>query len=185
MNSTTSTEQQSAAEEIPMTPKLAFGVLLGVIVVVAGFVFLTVSVGVVEMWAGFLFLLYWAGIEHVDMEKLPSCIVGGFFGILLAYLAHGMGALAGVDHNTSLMLFVGLLLVVIYFQILGKFTILINMMTMLYLTVGSIPAIQESASAVGMASALALAILYFGGIAWAGQKLVAAKGAAQQKGNSA
>ena len=94
----------------------------------------------------------------------------------MAYLSHGMGGLVGVDQNTGMMFFGGLILVVVYIQILGKFTIAINLMTMLYLTVGTIPAIQQSASATGMASALALAILYFCGIVWGGKKLVAAKG---------
>lgn len=175
MTSSTATEQASTTEETAMSPLVAVGVLLGVIVVVAGYLFLAGSLGVAEFWAGFLFLLYWAGIEHMDMETLPSSIVGGFFGIFLAFLSHEMAALVGLDQNTGMMVFLGVLLVVIFFQILGKLTIAINMMTMLYLTVGTIPAIQENTTAVGMASALALAIVYFCGLIWAGKKLVPSK----------
>jgi hypothetical protein len=41
-----------------LTPLMALGVLIGVILVLLGFVGLVILFGVTEIWAGFLFLLY-------------------------------------------------------------------------------------------------------------------------------
>lgn len=171
-------ESDAPYQEVPsqtaaptaVTPGKALLILAGVVVVVAGFILLTSALGIPDFWAGFLFLLYWAGIQHTDTRQLLPSITGAFFGVLLLYLSHGLPDWFG---DAGLFAFVGLLIVVIYCQILGLFAVAINMIAMLYLTVGTIPAVQEHCTISDIASALVLGIVYFVGIILGGKQLMA------------
>jgi hypothetical protein len=151
-----------------MTPAKGLLVLAGVVVVVGAFIGLNHVLGIKEFWAGFLFLLYWTGFEHMKFDKLPSCIVGALFGLLLAYL---LFALPGWMGPTGGLVFLGLILVVIYCQIMGWLTLAINMCAMLFLTVGTIPVVQAGVNFANAFIALGLGIVFFGGLFWIGNLL--------------
>lgn len=160
---------------LPMTPVKGLLVLLGIIVVVAGFIALNIALGVHEFWAGFLFLLYWAGIEHVAWDKLIPCVVGAVVGLTMAWL---LFALPGWFGETGGYVFLGLILVLVYCQVMGWLSVAINLTTMLYLTAGTIPAVQEGVKFDQAFISLSLAFAYFIGLVWVGMKLMARRTAA-------
>ena len=156
-----------------LTPLMALGVLIGVIAVLLGFVGLVVLFGVTEIWAGFLFLLYWGGIHKLDMSEFPHAAVGSLFGLILVFLSHDLGPLVGLP-TLTLPLFLCVICVLVYFQILGKLHIFNNLAAMLFLTVGTIPLLAD-VSIIDIAKGIVLSILYFGAIGWLGATLVAKK----------
>jgi hypothetical protein len=160
MNDSTHNEAANAAAPA-MSPAKGLLILGGVVVVVGGFIGLNTALGIKEFWGGFLFLLWWTGVEHMKFEKLPSCIIGALVGLALSYLLHALpqwiGPLGGL-------VFLGLILVVVYCQIMGWLAIAINMIAMLFLTVGTIPAVQAGADFAGVLAALILGVIYFVGL---------------------
>lgn len=161
------------SETKPLSPLTALGVLLAVIALIAGFIGLVVLFNITEVWAGFLFLLYWGGVHHLDLKEYPAAALGSCFGLLLIYLAHNLGTLLGLP-ELSLPLFLVLICAVVYFQILGKFTLVINLAAMLFLTVGTIPQLADI-KVVEIGNAVALSAAYFGLVAALGHWIAAQK----------
>jgi hypothetical protein len=169
----------SQNQESPtVSPLAAFGVLLGVIAVILGFLGLVVLLSITEVWAGFLFLLYWGGIQHLELKEYPAATLGSLFGLLLIYLAHNLGTILGLP-DLSLPLFLGVICTVVYLQILGKFSLVINLASMLFLTVGTIPQLAEL-DILNIAKAVALSALYFGLLAAIGNTMMAHKASAKE-----
>ena len=165
MNDATQGHASAAAPATKLSPGVGLLVLVGLIVVIGAFLWLTHLMSITEVWVAFLFLLYWAGINHSSMAMLPACIFGAVFGLLLAYALQLLPQLMG---NAGLLVFLGLILAIVFCQIVGWLTLMINMSTMLFLTVGTIPPIQAGFQLTGMLMALAAGIVYFGGIIWLG-----------------
>lgn len=167
--------QSSSDTEVPMTPGKGLLVLAAVVVVIGAFLAFTHSLGIVEVWAAFLFLLYWTGIDHAAVDKLPACIVGAALGLLMGYLLKMLPAWLG---DMGGLVFVGAVLLLVYCQVMGWLTVAVNMVTMLYLTVTTIPPIQAGVDFSGAFLALAVGIAYFGSLVWGGhwwQKRAATK----------
>lgn len=150
--------------QVPMTPLKGLLVLLGVMVVVAGFIVLNTVLGIHEYWAGFLSLMYWTGIEHMQFEKLPACIVGALLGLLMGWLLLMLPTWFG--EQTGGLIFLGLVLPLVYCMVMGWVPVAVNLMTMLFLTVGTIPAVQSEVNFTHALIALLLAIAYFVGLVW-------------------
>ena len=161
------------SESNPLSSLAALGVLLAVIALILGFIGLVALFNITEVWAGFLFLLYWGGIHHLDLKEYPAAALGSCFGLLLIYLAHNLGTLLGYP-ELSLPLFLVLICTVVYFQILGKFTFVINLAAMLFLTVGTIPQLSEL-NVFDIGKAVVLSASYFGLIAALGNWMAARK----------
>ena len=161
------------SESNPLSSLAALGVLLAVIALILGFIGLVALFNITEVWAGFLFLLYWGGIHHLDLKEYPAAALGSCFGLLLIYLAHNLGTLLGYP-ELSLPLFLVLICTVVYFQILGKFTFVINLAAMLFLTVGTIPQVSEL-NEFDIGKAVVLSAAYFGLIAALGNWMAARK----------
>lgn len=157
-----------------MTPLKGLLVLLGIVVVVAGFIALNTALGIHEFWTGFLFLLYWAGIEHVAWDKLAACVVGAVVGLLMAWL---LFALPGWLGETGGLVFLALILVAIYCQVMGWLPMAVNLTTMLFLTAGTIPAVQSEVNFSHAFISLGLALVYFISLVWIGRRLMARKAA--------
>ena len=66
------------------------------------------------------------------------------------------------------LVFLGAVLVLVYFQVMGWATTAVNMVTMLFLTATTIPAIQADVDFGDAALALVLGIIFFGALVWAG-----------------
>ena len=162
----------ATTETAPITPLKGLLVLLGIIVVVGGFIALNSALGVHEFWAGFLFLLYWAGIEHVAWDKLAACVVGAVVGLTMAWL---LFALPGWFGEAGGFIFLGLILVLVYCQVMGWLPVAVNLTTMLFLTAGTIPAVQSGVNFAHAFIALGLAFVCFIGLVWVGTRLIARK----------
>ena len=166
------------SETKPLSPLAALGVLVAVIALIAGFIGLVVLFNITEVWAGFLFLLYWGGIHHLALKEYPAATLGSLFGLLLIYLAHNLGTIVGLP-DLSLPLFLGVICTVVYFQILGKFSLVINLAAMLFLTVGTIPQLA-GLDILNIAKAVALSALYFGLLAAIGNTVMTHKASAKE-----
>ena len=166
-------------ENPAMSPLLALGILAAVIAILLIFIGLVALIGVTEVWAGFLFLLYWGGIHKLNMEEYAPAFIGALFGLVLIYLAHHLGELVG-NPDLGLALFLALICVLVYFQILGKLHLFNNLAAMLFLTVGTIPQLTDI-SVVEMGKGIAASAIYFGALGWVGAKLAAKKQTASEK----
>lgn len=162
MNRDNSTDRNSAAAaEAAPTPPKGLLMLAGTVVVVGAFIALNHALGIVDIWAAFLFLLYWGMIEKMNLAKLPNCVIGALLGLLTAYLLQTLPLTLGF--SGKVIAFIAILLLV-YSLIMGWLTIAINGMTMLFLTVVTIPALQPHIDFANLLIALALGIAYFGGL---------------------
>lgn len=146
-----------------MSPLKGLLILLAVIVVIAGYIAATIALHLSEPWAGFLFLLYWSMVEQAKLDRIAPSVIGAFVGMgtaaMMALLppAIGMGPGMGV--------FMAVVLVLVYAIIMGWAPIAVNMATMLFLTVGTIPYVQAHADFAQIFFGIGAGIVYFGGLA--------------------
>lgn len=105
----------------------------------------------------------------MKLEQLPACAGGALCGTFLAYLLQTLPAIYGVP---GVCIAVGLIVASVYCQIMGWLLRLVNVATMLFLTVGAIPTIQEHGNFADIAAALLLGIVFFS-LPVAGLKLIA------------
>jgi hypothetical protein len=64
--------------------------------------------------------------------------------------------------------FLAAVLVLVYLQVMNWLATAVNMVTMLFLTVTTIPAIQSGVDFADAAVALAVGIVFFAALVWAG-----------------
>ena len=160
----------------PMTPTKGLLVLLGVIVVIGAFVWLCLAVGTRQFWTAFVFLLCWASVEHMAFDKLAHCVVGGLAGLMLAWSEH---LLPGWLGDSGKLVFFGIILVAVYAIIMGWVPVLINFAFMLFLTIGTIPAVQQGLDFPGAFTAMALGMVFFPLLVWVGMRVMAMRATAQ------
>lgn len=161
METTTVASPELAASS--MSPLTGLMILGAVVLVVVGFIMLTMAFGNKDPWVGFLFLTYWAGREEMKFEELPKCVGGALFGIFMAYLLQVLPPQMGA---TGLYVAVGVILIAVYCQVMGWFPVVANVVAMLFLTVGAVPYIQSNGNFANIAFALVLGILFFAGLVW-------------------
>ncbi|GAB3115420.1 hypothetical protein G8770_08750 [Aestuariicella hydrocarbonica] len=166
-NETTATHAQPA-----MTPLIALATVIGVVVVIAVFLAVCHVLGITEYWAGFLFVLYWGMIEKVEVSRLPATIVGGVVGLLLGFATP---LLTGVMGEAAGLVFLVIVLVVIFCMLMGWLKIAINAMTMIFLTVATIPAVAEQVAPFNAMAGFATGVVFFAGFICAGKALKARK----------
>lgn len=150
------------AAHAAMTPGKGLLVLAGIVVLIGAFIALNHALGIADFWVAFLFLLYWSSVEQMSFARLPHCVVGALVGLAFGYalqtLPVAMGAAAGG------LTFLVAILALIYCQLMGWFPVAVNMMTMLFLTVVTIPTVQGTANFGVLLAALGLGLAYFVGI---------------------
>lgn len=155
-------ESFSVASAAPLrTPGNTLLMLIAVSVVIGIFLGLCHALGTVDYWAAFLFILYWGMFEHTDAKKLPHCIVGAMVGLLASYLLQVLPQVMGPSGG---LVFLGVIFILIYGQLMGWLPVAINAMTMLFLTVGTSTALQAHTNFGSVLIALLLGIAYFGGL---------------------
>jgi hypothetical protein len=157
------TERSEQAK--PLSPAMGFGVLLGVMVVIAGFVALTAALGVRDSWAGFLFLLCWSMIEKGSIENFRKVLVGAVLGTAVGAMPTLLGPGLGM---------VGLLvgaLGLTYAIIMHWLPSAVNTTTMVFLSVGTIPYVSANFDPLGVYSAIGMGALCFGGLGLIGGQL--------------
>ena len=130
-----------------------------VVVAVAAFMAFSTVVGLTTFYGGFVFVFYYTGVCQAAPGTFLPAVVGAFVGLALAFgLVALPAALGGAGRAVALIL----LLVAIYALIMGWATVAINNAAMLFLTVASIPALNQTATIVQMALSAGLAMVLIG-----------------------
>lgn len=154
-------ENPVAPAESLRTPGKTIGMLAAVTLVIGIFIGLCYALGITDFWPAFLFIWYWGMIEHANVKKLPHCIAGAIVGFLASYLLqvlpHVMGPSGGL-------VFLGVVFVLVYSQLMGWMPLAINAVTMLFLTVGTSTVLQAQANFCNGLAALVFGIAFFGGL---------------------
>lgn len=153
-----SSDDSSASVLGKLSPGKGLLLLVILMTMVAIFIQVTHVIGINDIWVPFLFLLYWGMFEKTDIKTIPRCIVGALTGLLMGYLLKTLPLTFGA---TGGMIFLGIIFALIYCQLMGWLKIAINGMTMLFLTVSTIPSIQAEFNAIHYLIALALGAIYF------------------------
>ncbi|MFO1466079.1 MAG: hypothetical protein U1F35_06520 [Steroidobacteraceae bacterium] len=160
-----------------VTPAKGLLHLLAVIVVIGIFVALAMAVRLSEMWAGFLFLLYWSMAEGAKPQRILPSAIGAFVGMGTASMMVLLPPLVG--RGPGIGLFAVTVLVLVYALIVGWASIAVNMATMLFLTVGTIPHLEANASYGQIFLGMGAGIIYFCGLALAATFFTRRKGASK------
>jgi hypothetical protein len=171
MNQTVTDAAASPAAKPPLTPGKGLIALLAIIVLVALYLWLAHSVGVAEVWPGMLFVLYWAALEHVQMDRLVPSAVGALCGLALAFSLEPLPRLLG---DMGWAVFLALVLIAVYCHVMKWLTTVVNLAFMLYLTVGTIPVVQQHADHKNAFGGLLFGIVFMV-VLVVGGKWVAAK----------
>lgn len=164
----------STAPQSAPTPLKGLLILIAVLIVIATFVALTFALGLSNGWAGTLFLLYWGGIDQARMIRLLPDAIGALVGVAMGYLLWLLPAQLG---GAGVAIFLGVIALSTYFLIMGWLPVVINLTTMLFLSVGAIPQIQGGFDVVDLLLSLATGIAFFGALAWFGSVLARRKSA--------
>lgn len=155
---TAATDAGASIDGRKRSPAMGLATLASAIVVVGTFVALAHVLAIDDIWVGFLFALYWAGLERGNFKRLPQCAVGAALGLTVAYFLHIAPQILGSNAWVPCL---AVILVLVYCQIMGWFEIAINMVTMLFLTVGTIPMISAVPRYPQQMFALAFGAVYF------------------------
>jgi hypothetical protein len=156
----------SHAQSAPrVTPVQGLLLLAAVIVFVAAYLLLDRAMGLTEAWAGFLFLVCWA-VSQLDPAKLAECAIGAFVGVLVAYALQRLPPVLGVVAFVPIL---GVILAMVYCQIMGWLTLLVNLTTMAFLTIAAMPLVQAYVSFPNLFATLAFGIAYFAGLVLLGR----------------
>lgn len=162
-----------ASSAAGMSPLQGLGVLLGVIVAVAALIGIGMALELSALYGGFLFVLYWTGFCHAEMDKFLPAVIGSLGGLVLAYALKALPlVLAG---SAGMVVALLLVLLAIYAIIMGWVPMLVNNAFMLFLTVGTIPALHQDVTLSQMARAIVVAAIYVAVLVMLGKKLSAGK----------
>ena len=170
----------NGGEDSKLTPAKAAGVLFGLVVVLAVYVYLAHVLGLIALFAGNLVLFYWAGIDHLKLQALPAVVVGSLGGILNGALfallppliGEGLGALAALL----------VLLAAIYFLILQWLPLVFNNAYMLFLNVALIPAVLGEGRFIEMSVAVLFSAAFWGGVVFVGRRVASSRAAHKAAG---
>ena len=161
--------RQDAAQAAGLTPLKGAGVLLAVVIAVAGLIGIAMALKLTALYAGFLFVLYWSGLCHAKLEEFAPALIGSLGGLAMAYGLHELPLALG--ENAGLGLALGLILLAIYALIMGWARILVNNAFMLFLTVGTIPVLTSEVVHGDAALAVLVLAAYVGALVLIGKKL--------------
>lgn len=146
-------------------PSVAKSILItvAILVIVALLVTIYTLLGIEPLFAGFLFALYWTAIKGGDFKEFLPTLVGGLGGLGLAAALHHLPLIYGPN---GLYAALAAIVLAIFLQVRNTVPVLINTPFMLYLTVGTIPAVGKMEDYPGMAFALLIAAAFAGGLMW-------------------
>lgn len=153
---------RSAAVIPVLSPLKALGALLFVVLLMIGYVSLTMIAGTRALFAGFAFSLLWGAVYKLSLKELPAVLGGSLFGIALCYFYQQTPIIA--PHYASI-IFLPVILATIYCFLLGWAPLIINNSAMLFLIIGTIPEVQTHERFLEVAGAVLMAAAYFGTLA--------------------
>lgn len=147
------------AVQLRPTPMQALLVIIGVVVVIAGYILLATALHIRESYVGFLFVFYWMSFDRGSAKTLPAVVIGAAFGLGCGWLLQF--AQQSPQATLLLAVFLALVLVSIYGLVLGWLPYVFNLPAMMMMTVSTIPHIQQHASFPDIFVALAFAVVFF------------------------
>ncbi|MBL4802253.1 MAG: hypothetical protein JKY45_10190 [Emcibacter sp.] len=150
-----------------LPPLRALIVLMGVVVLISGYMVIAHFLDIHSTFAGMFLVFYLFGVEGGELQALPKSFIGALGGMATAIIF----AWPGLDPDLAGLLGLVAVLVAIYCLLIGFAPILFNHAFMLYLTVVLIPVVLLEADFTGMLAALVLSGVYFGGFLWVVQAL--------------
>jgi len=137
-------------------------VILGVVVLgVAIYIGLAVALGMTTFYGGFLFILYWMTFKHADLAEFWPALLGAATGLGIAWMLHNLPILMGPP---GMGIALAVVLLAIYCLVVGWIPVIINASTMLFLTVGTIPALQTEVEFQGFLMSLFYGAALAGGV---------------------
>jgi len=142
-----------------VSPAKGLATLAVVVVAVAGFIGISTALGLASAYGGFLFVFYFTSLCHAAPEKFMPAVVGAFCGLTMAALLTQLPETMG---SAGMAIALSFILAAIYAMIMGWVPILVNNATMLFLTVGTIPALHATATIAEMALSVLLAAAILG-----------------------
>lgn len=136
-------------------------VTLVLVPLIAAYLAIGAAIGLEPLFAGFLFSLYWGAFKGMALPEFWPALAGSLAGLGLAALMHILPLHIGIAGMA-----IGLLLIIaaVYLYILQAWPFVANHALLLFLTVGTIPALQSQADFAGMAAAVLLGAAYCGGL---------------------
>ncbi|MEO0030263.1 MAG: hypothetical protein RIS94_21 [Pseudomonadota bacterium] len=143
----------------PLGPGKGLAMLAIVVVAVAAFIGISHALGLPSVYGGFLFVFYFTGLCHAAPDKFVPSVAGAFFGLSLAWMLSQLPVLMGM---AGMGIALGVVLAAVYALIMGWVPLLVNHAAMLFLTVGTIPALHETATLAEMALSVLLAVVLLG-----------------------
>lgn len=143
----------------PPTPVAGLGVAAVVVTGIFAWVFVAGRfLSEPSLFAGFMMLWYWAKVEHLAMQRLPACVLGGLMGVGLACAMHYAAVFFGpIGFVAGLIV----LIIAIYLDIVQIFPTWVNAATMLYSIVAAAPLIQLKINWIELFAATAGGGLFF------------------------
>lgn len=137
-------------------------VTLALIPLVGAYLAIGFAIGLEPLFAGFLFSLYWGAFKGMALPEFWPALAGSLAGLGLAALMHVLPLHIGIAGMAIALL---LIVAAVYLYILQAWPFVANHALLLFLTVGTIPALQAQADFAAMAAAVLLGAAYCGGLA--------------------
>ena len=163
----TSSSGQPTEHSQPLAPGRGFLVMMALVVLLAGFIGLTVVLHIMAIFAGSFFLFFWLGVEKAAPAAFIPTLVGALGGIANGSLLHASLATAlGVNPALAALVGLGVLMLAVYMLLIHKVPMLFNQAYMLFVTMAAIPLLSDTAIFVSMVECVFLSAAYFGGIFW-------------------
>jgi hypothetical protein len=141
----------------------AFGILFALVVAMAGYIVIATRLGLDVMYGAFVFLWYWAICQNFNFKDVPSTLAGALVGVAVSGLMQ-FGTVSGsLVATAAAMAFIACSIIL---SILQRGTFIVNPSYFLFLTVTTIPLIQQQENLTKVAASVVLGIIYFGLIVW-------------------
>lgn len=150
----------ASAESHPFKPThgQTIALIAAIIVVFGAFIAVMTWFGNSEFWTATLFYIYWTSFEQRSYDRIPASLVGSLAGLGMAYMLVALPPVMGMTAGFGVTLAV--IVIAVYFLIMAWLPLIINMATMLFLTVGGIPAVLHGASFPNAFIALIVGAVY-------------------------
>ena len=153
-------------------------ILLAVVAVVASYIALAMWIGVKDYWVGFLLLTQWTAIDGGKLAQLPRTTAGALSGMVIALIPSLLSPVIG--STPAMLVLLALVLLAIFLFIVMRATFVVNVATMIFLTVISVPEIVGNTTPVALFAGLALGLAFFGGLGLIGAAVAKAQASKTQ-----
>ena len=165
MNNSSSGLPSQSGQALP--PFRAFLILVGIVVLLAGYICLCYLFKIEAIFAGSLFVFFWVGVEKTAPTAFTPTIVGAVGGIANAGLLHAslMTAL-GINPGLAALAGLGLLMLAIFMLLIKRASVLFNHGYMLFVTVAAITQLSDTKIFISMVECVFLSAVYFGSLLW-------------------